>query len=649
MEQAEYKRRERAAARSISQRPCADPKRRKRLEKNVEKWLKWYKPDVYYMPFCDVHRKIIKAALRSLKQGLGMVAAAPRGFGKSSLLGDIALFGVLTGLCSFPVVIGWQQRAGKKMLRGWLADLSENERIAADYGEMGDQPDVCGPFQVTTQGKAIRNLTWQDGEMCGADIQLTDGYIVLPGCKVLMAGSVKGSLRGVRAQVDGRWVRPDVAFLDDPQDKPTAQSETLTNQVLERIDYDIMSLSGPNTRIALMAAVTVIDEDDVADSLLKRRDLEAIRMGQVSKWPAGWDDHKSEIRILWEEWNVERLDGMQEDSDGGKRARAFYRKNKAKMKRGFAVSWKDRKDKERGDPDALYAAMWDFYRLGENAFMAERQNQPVKQGATVYTLTPKLVMSRIDQKRDVLIAGEGFDTVIVATDINHYGLHSVAVAFSGDQSSQVIWYKRFDDITVPENAPEAERNRIVFEMLAVHGREVDSLFARANLWIIDGGYAHDVVQRYVKGRTKLPATVVARGYGADRYKPWGKNVIGKAREQSHMTKWPMGKGIAWNEHYWQEIAQRSWLGSVGAPGACSLFPGRHRDFAEQVTNERLMEKLEGKYGTVWRWRRKPGRNDYGDSFTMCFVGAAFFAINTAGADTEQPKQRRGRRVRHIGV
>jgi hypothetical protein len=148
------------------------------------------------------------------------------------------------------------------------------------------------------------------------------------------------------------------------------------------------------------------------------------------------------------------------------------------------------------------------------------------------------------------------------------------------------------------------------------------------IWLIDGGYEHETVQRYSinEGRRCGCHVLVARGYSADKYRPTGKNVIGRPKEECHYTQWPLGKGVAFNADYWGEISQRAWLGEVGSPGSCSLFDGHHRDFAEQICRERLSEKLSSKTGLVWRWITQPGRHDYNDVMKMLYVGAAWHGI-----------------------
>lgn len=145
---------------------------------------------------------------------------------------------------------------------------------------------------------------------------------------------------------------------------------------------------------------------------------------------------------------------------------------------------------------------------------------------------------------------------------------------------------------------------------------------------------HDVARRYVDGPARQLGlnAIVARGFSADKYRPGGKGTIGKPREGCHYTESAMGRFVAWNADYWREISQRAWLGTPGAPGAVSLFDGaRHSEFADQVTREKLIEKLRGQFGPVWRWHTQPGWHDYGDAMAMAYMGAAWGGIGTTQA------------------
>jgi hypothetical protein len=219
----------------------------------------------------------------------------------------------------------------------------------------------------------------------------------------------------------------------------------------------------------------------------------------------------------------------------------------------------------------------------------------------------------------------------------------VACGFSNDQTGSIPWYGRFDNQgrgIIPKDIPEGEAKRILFEALVAHGKELagmvitrDGIKAQVGLWVIDGGYMGDVVRRFLEtaGRTIGIPCCMARGFSNDKYRPYGKNVIGKPKEQTHQTTSDVvGRFVAFNADYWREVAQRGWLATPGAPGSLSLYEGRHIEFAEQVCREKLLEKLQGQFGPVWRWVTAPGWHDYGDAVTMCYVGAVWLNVGTQG-------------------
>jgi len=534
------------------------------------------------------------------------------------------------------------------MLRRWLSALADNARVLADY------PGDTAPFKETTHPVRIRLLRWKDsGELAGADVRIMDGVLVLPdGRGALGTASIGGNTRGLFATMPtGETLRPDVLFLDDPQSKAVAESPAGVRQTVGKIESDLFNLAGPDTRLSVMVACTVIAENDVAEHFLKHPDFEPVRVGQVLTWPAGFEDKSSDARKLWEAWNIERVEGMA-DHDGGKRARTFYAANKEALTAGLSVSWAHRLDRKRGDPDASFAAMWDFYRLGEAAFMAERQNAPMQTETTVYNLTPELVASRVHTGRRRCDVPSEARLLVMATDLNFYGLHSVIVGFGNDGTGWIVAYGRHDNAgreIVPKDLPEPEAKRRVFEALVRHGQELSTLpllrngqTMRPGLWIVDAGFMPDVVRRYAEGpaRTLGMPVMPARGFNFDRYRPSPKNCIGSPREMCHLTESPVaGRFVAFNACYWREVSQRAWLATPNAPGSLSLFEGKHAEFSEQVTRERLLEKLHGEFGTVWRWRTAPGWHDFSDAVTMAYVAAAWGGIGTA-AGIPAPTRRR---------
>lgn len=627
---------------------------RTRREKDTAKWLRHYFPQAFYLPFGDVHHEIIEAAEYTIDTGGKCSVAAPRGTGKSTILAGVALKAMVQARVMFPVVIPWKDGDLKRALEFWKKSLCFNLEFAADY------PEFCAPF-VASRGNAmgIKRFTDHDGEPLGAQLVVSQKLIVLPQNRGVIGGAtINGNPLGLNhATDDGRVLRPDLILIDDPQDRDTAMSEQQVSGVIQMIDYDISGMSGPDRPMPMMMACTVKQPEDVAQHYLNHPEWRAVRVGQIVTWPDGWEEKDSKSKAAWDDWNQARLDCGANQDKTEKAARAYYREHKELMTAGCAVSWKQRyrrKTTEDGpaDPDAIYSALRDYYVMGHGAFMAERQNQPVDPYAESeqYKITPALISGRVDAGRSPGDVPEWAKVYIASSDVNHYGIHTVTLGMSNQQTTAVCWYRCMDSLTVPKNAPEQERRRIIFEMLVQAMKELVALPRVPSLWMIDGGYEHETVQRFATQYSNKCGMriAVARGYSADRYRPTGRNVIGTAMEQCHMTEWPLGRGLAWNADYWREIAQRAWLGSVGAPGSCSLPEGHHAVFAEQICRERLAEKLSGKTGYVWKWKSQPGRHDYGDAMAQGYATAAYEGVGTGTANAVQPQRKRVS-VRHVRI
>jgi hypothetical protein len=645
----ERRRDRRKASSMIERRECADPDRRARLERDPAGWLRWYLSAAFPLPWGQVHRDMIGAAVRSIQTGAGMCCAAPRGTGKSSVLAGVALWAVLSGACRFPVVAGWSHQAARRMLRKWLSSLADNERLHADY------PEICGPFEVSTHANRLKGMAWEDsGDLCGADVRVMDGALVLPdGRGALGAVSISGNVRGLHAGLpDGSTIRPDVLLLDDPQDKATAESPALVRKVVDRIEADLFSMSGPDVRLAVMTAATIIAAGDVAEHFLQHEDFEAIRVAQVTAWPTGWDNAESEARRLWADWNKARLEGI-DNRDGGKAARKFYRANKGAMIEGMAVSWPARFDKKRKDPDAFYAAMWDYFRLGERAFMAERQNAPLSnQAESVFELPQAHVARRVNglARRK---APDNAVALVGMVDINADGLRWGLAAASNERALSIVAYGIHPGHGRPLIGDgESEAVAIMRGLSGLDEVLSQTAILRGDdrmpidCMLLDcGGSWMQTVFDWLNagGRQSSIPWMASRGWGSRNYRP-SRNMIGRPGDGMHLAKWP-GKGnvLVHNSDQWRMSQQKGWLLPVGAPDAIALFGTdgeKHEHFADGVVCERLVAYAETDHGPLFKWQNTPGlRNDWGDVATGLFVAAARMGLTPTGIRQDAPKRK----------
>jgi hypothetical protein len=586
-------------------------------------WLRFFFAESFPLDWGTMHEQMVDRALQAISHGGRFVVAAPRGSGKTTLMWALTLFVVLLKSVSFPAYLPWSARDVKRALRFWRIALCFNARLARYY------PEVTFPF-VASRGHAQKlNSLVRDGKGTGAHLRISDGMIVLPdSLGVLGSATINGNPRGLNhATESGGVLRPDFILVDDPQDKETARSQQQCRNVINIIDSDIAGMAGPNKSLPLVLCVTVLCRGDVADHYLSDDvEWQSLRVPQIVSWP--------DNMAAWEKWNEVRIAGEKQD-DGGRAGLDHYATHRDELIRGMAVSWASRFDTVRGDPDAYYAAMRDYYRMGKSAFLAERQNAPMDEVDTVFTLTSKTVSEKVNGM-DRCQLPDDTSYVVAFADINHDGIRWAVAATSNQRVLSVVDYGIFPGggavLFDPECAQESEavavarglaglgtmlngwrgsgapgNQGIDYVMVDCGGRWMQSVFAAC---------------ARIGGKTKWECS---RGTSASRYRPTRR--IGRAGEQYYRTLWS-GKGrvVVHDADFWRLRQQRGWLLPAAAPDAISLFgqAGQvHSVFADSVTAEQLAAYAETPQGILYRWHMRVGsRNDWGDVATGLYVAAA---------------------------
>jgi hypothetical protein len=607
---------------------CENWPRRNRLEADDLAWLRWYLPGAFSREFDEPHREIISGINNALDTGGRFVVAGERGIGKSVPIWGMALKLALTERCRLPVYIPWAARDLKRAFRFWRDALCHNKRLLADYRW------TCAPF-AHSKGMPQRFAAqhWDhNGQPCGATLQVGDGIITFPDSKGGIGGAtMNGQPRGLNFPLpDGSVLRPSIAIMDDVQDRKVAKSPTLADDICHRIDNDVAGMAGAGAAFPLLMAGNCMMSDDVMARYLNDDKWAALRIPCIKVWPDEWEKNGDTFK-LWKEWWSE----YQHDARDGLR---FYKKHKATLTKNMELSSPNayKEKTEPTLPDIYTVAMRQYFQMGHDAFMAERQQTPLSPDEMApFTLTVAIICSRADEDREPHQIPQHIKTVIASTDINDYALSTVVVGYGNDQTAAVLWYGQHDNGgrgVMESGAPEAVKVRQLFDALVKHGEWLGGCGSNPFVWGIDAGYLGPTVRRYADtiGRRCGMQVILCRGLDGQRYRP-GWKAIGKPAEMCHMTDWPqIGRGLAWNSHYWHEIMQRAWLGDIGRPGSCSLFRGEHRNFAEHIWRERLLGRGEVGGKQVWTFARQPGPHDYGDAMAQCYALAAYGGIGTSG-------------------
>jgi hypothetical protein len=640
----ERSRKHRASARDIEYPPPKNYRRRCRLEKDMGKWLKYYLPESFPLDWAEFHETAIHKQLISITEGGMFALALPRGSGKTTLCRGAAIYAMFRGLRRYVLLVGATGKKAELALNDIKTTLRFSDRLLEDY------PEIIVPIRAL-EGVSLRcatqtafghptNMTWNAKRIILPDTQRIDGKgmfhkNVASGCIIDIDG-ITGDIRGhVVTLPDGNVIRPDLSIVDDPQTRESAKSPEQTKDRINTIRGDVAGSVGPTTNIAIVIPCTVIYKNDAADQLLDREknpDFRGERYGMIVSWP--------ENMTIWDDYNATRLAGL-ENEDGGKSANEFYKNNREELERGAKVSWEERKGPN--ELTGLQHAMNLYFRLGEDAFYAEYQNEPRSIGTTIYDLEPDIIKASLYGLKPKIVPN-GVHLLTCFVDINHYGLHWAVIGFDNKFAGYCTLYGRFPEggELVPKNTTEGERGKLIRNGLdSLYSLLGGTVFQKENSErieltsiLVDRGYMPEVVHsfcKYARGRIRA---IPSRGYAGHIYTVRKSSLVGIPRENCHMVESRIGPYLAYNSCYWREYAQKAWFGNVGEHGSLSLYGKSqliHEEFAQQICNEKLVDKAVGDRGTIYRWAEAPNRwHDFGDCVTGCCVAAANTGMTTTG-------------------
>jgi hypothetical protein len=426
--------RQRAAARDIYPiPPVADRARRRAARRSFRFFCEAYQPRVYSLPWSADHLRVIGHIERAVSSGTLVAFAMPRGSGKTSLAESAVLWGTLTGLVPYAVLIGATEGAAAANLQSIHAALVQNETLAADF------PQACVPLRKL-EGIHQRKLLYN-----GAPItySITASRIVLPSipgstssAAVIETIGLTGSIRGRKYQhPDGRAIRPALVLIDDPQTDESARSPAQCAAREAILAGAVLGLAGPGRKIAGVMPCTVIAPGDLADTMLDRSkhpDWHGERTRLVYDWPAS---------PLWEDYARIRAEALTAGDPLAAASTAFYAAHRAEMDEGAAVAWE-----ARHNPDEL-SAIQHAYNLklrDEAAFASEYQNDPRPEAAFADELTPLAIAARTTG-RPRRTAPVDACLVTAFIDVQATCLYWLVAAWAADFSAVVVDYGTYPD------------------------------------------------------------------------------------------------------------------------------------------------------------------------------------------------------------
>jgi len=270
------------------------------------------------------------------KRGARYAIAAPRGFGKSTIVGtQYAIYCICYKLESFIVLASSTSKQAMLFLAHIKKEFEKNEKLKADF------PEVC------EVGRRLGPPRWaQDEIITSNDVKV-------------IAMSSGQQLRGLRH----KEARPTLIILDDIEPDEAAVNPENRYALEDWINGTVLNMGDPRTNVIIVGTI-----HHPASLLAKYTD---------PKQSPAWDRRIFKAIIsyaervnLWEKWKSILWGAEMYEGELGKdAAEKFYKKNESEMLLGVKLLWSGLK--------SYYDLMLRREEVGISVFDAEMQNEPI--------------------------------------------------------------------------------------------------------------------------------------------------------------------------------------------------------------------------------------------------------------------------------
>ncbi len=632
--------------------------RRKRLEKDIFKWLRYY----FGFEFTAQQKTMVKAILSAARYGGDQALAAPRGEGKTTVAELVVIYCVLTGILSFPVIFSATGPEAERILSNIKEEFEENERLLVDYNE------VCGPIRAL-EGMPNRAAgQWVAGHIGKEEFPKTRSkmrwsgrYVrlpALPGKHSRATGAIIAT-RGLDSAVRGMKVgrrRPDLAVIDDPETREIAESETQPDKLERKIDQDLAGLAGQGKRLARVMLTTLMNRRCLSYKYTDRKQKPSWKGRRLRLMAT-----KPEREDLWEEYVILRQRGQQEDDEFARIAHKFYRKNRKRMDAAAVMTNLKRHATEKtpdGSPLQLSTLQY-YYDLvadiGEMAVLTEYQNDPPEETGPVESgVTAHLIQCKTNGYPRKIVP-PGCTKLTQGIDVRKIALHWVVRAWRPDGTGftidrgvqEVHGTIRGSDEGLELALVRAVRARA--DDMAGAYSTVDKKPIEVNRTLVDAAWQTQAIYHACR----------ELGLGWDPAMGFGKSAgcvqahfnapVRNTRDKKAGDGWFLSRKpkrvwlVCCETDRWKSFEHARWLTPENKPGSMSIWgevpadgarlsldQRDHFAYAKHLTAEvEVEEPIRGVM--VRRWRNKHDNNHWFDASYLSCIAAAMEGISVLAA------------------
>lgn len=639
--------------------PVIDVERRAACEFDLFRFLTSYFPQSTGLkPFSEDHRRGIERLQRCVLEGGLFVNAWPRGFAKTTVSENAAIWAILYGHRKFVPIFGSEASAADSHIASIKLELSENDLLYEDFPEIVHairalEGRVQRSHSQTYLG-AMTHIEWR------ADTIVMPTIEDAPGAGgVIAAFGITGASRGMKhKRPDGTQQRPDFVLIDDPQTDESASSVLQITKRLDVIRKSLLKLGGHNRKIAAVINATVIQPGDMIEQLLDPKKFPNWQ-GERVKMVRSWSNvHET----LWLN-DYKRLRNTYDANILGDQQRAhrdateFYQRNREAMDSGCVVSW-EHCYTEGIEISAIQHAYNALIDDGDEVFASECQNEPIV--PEVANSTEIASASEIAEKLTTIERGRvplACSRVVAYVDVQKKALPWVVCAFDDRFGGSIIDYGVWPDQKKSYfSISEIPYRRSIQGVTKADGLEgqiyaaLEALFnelASREFEREDGaklkiermapdsrwGPTTEVVKLFCRQSPHAALLVPGSGQycGAtsrpfNEYRKQPGDRIGIGWRISSLSGKRLSRHLLFDTNYWKTFTHSRLSTPKGGHGCLMLFgkdPNEHRMIADHLTSERgVLVEAKGRKVIEWKIIRPGADNHFFDCLVGCHVLAA---------------------------
>ena len=583
---------------------------------------------------------------KAIRYGGNVALALQRGGGKTTITEGVTGWAIASGLRRFIITLAKNKEEATGLLENIKRIFDSTPAVLEDF------PEICHPIwrlrgsNLLARGQLylgeLTNVSWMRDQVTFPTIPGS----AASGARIRTVG-MRGAIRGKNMLMpDGEKVRPDFIFIDDIQDKDSAQNPNTVDKYRKKLETDVAGLVGPGKALAQVMTCTVIAPDDLSDQYLtpgKRPPLwNGMRFKMVEKMPTEM--------TLWETYrDILYTEGLG-DAD------AFYKKNRKAMEAGAVVPWADNFIPGL-ELNALHAAM-KIWANSELTFLAEYQNEPPVGTDGTIVVSAETIRKRLNGlERDEVPAGA--QAITAGVDVHGDILYYCVIAWKDDTTGFVIDYgtypeqsrdyfqkresglktlkKRFPGMKV-EGAVLMGLADLLERLLRKKYRTGDDRLIQIEKIIVDSGYSHDQVEGAIIRIGATTAVVPSKGHyvgvNGTPLAEWKKRPKRKKGVYMVLDRVPGRKlPVCYHDaNYWKSAVHDALGMEVGERCSLSLWGklgDRHRMFSEHL-NAETVTSVTGGRNKFDLWKEKPNLDNHlFDATKMAFAASRMIGIMTA--------------------